>query len=76
MVFNTLISPRAKARLKALAEVEGVYAYRVLEESFWERWERLPAATRGKAEALAQGIEATMWREAAKKGGGDEGESA
>ncbi len=58
-----------------MAEVEGVYAYSVLEESFWEHWERLPAATRGKAEALTKDIEAAMRRKAAKKGGGEEEQS-
>ncbi len=74
MVFNTLITPEAKARLKALAEIEGSYAYRVLEDSFWDRWNSLPAGKRRKAEALAKGFEVAMRRNeeirAKKKDGG------
>jgi RNA polymerase sigma factor (sigma-70 family) len=62
--FTALMTPQAKARLKALARVKGAYAYSVLEASFWQTWKQLPAAERRKAEALAQSLEAPVGEEA------------
>lgn len=67
LIFNALITPEAKARLKALAEIEETYAYRLLEDAFWDRWNNLPEEKRLKAEALAEGIEATLRKEGKPK---------
>lgn len=36
VVFTAQMSPQAKRRLKAIAQVEGSYAYTLLEEAFWQ----------------------------------------
>jgi len=51
------MSPQAKLRLKALAQLERKAAYLVLEDSFWHRWDDLPEATRSAAELIASTIE-------------------
>lgn len=57
-IFNTQITPRAKARLMALAKVDGTYAYAILEDAFWQVWEALPNDRREAAEVIAQAVEA------------------
>lgn len=57
VVFNAQLTERAKARLQALAQLEGRPAYAVLEEAFWLRWESLPAQRRKEAETIASTIE-------------------
>jgi hypothetical protein len=61
--FTALMTPQAKARLKALAQVKGTFGYSVLEASFWQTWKQLPAAERRKAEALAKALEAPVGEE-------------
>jgi len=51
VTFTALMSPRAKQRLKALAQL-------VLETAFWEFWEQLPKNKRTAAETIATAIEA------------------
>lgn len=53
VVFNAQLTPAAKAKLKALAQVEHTYAYSLLENAFWQLWESLPAEKRKAAEIVA-----------------------
>lgn len=53
VVFNTQLTREAKAKLKALAQVEHTYAYSLLESAFWRLWESLPAEKRQAAEIVA-----------------------
>lgn len=57
VVFTAQMSPQAKRRLKAIAQVEGSYAYTLLEEAFWQFWEQLPDDKRSTAETIAAAIE-------------------
>lgn len=52
VVFNTQMSPEAKARLKVLAQLEREPAYVVLEDAFWRRWKDLSDVKRERAEML------------------------
>jgi hypothetical protein len=54
VVFNVLLTPEAKARLKALAQIEHTYAYTLLEGAFWKLWEELPPETRQAADTVAK----------------------
>lgn len=54
VVFNAQMSPEAKTKLKALAQVENTYAYALLEDAFWRYWEALPRDKRRAAETIAQ----------------------
>lgn len=67
LMFNASITPEAKARLMALAEVEGEHAYALLEAAFWDRWKALPTAKRRQAEELASSIETTLRKEAKRR---------
>lgn len=58
-VFNAQMTPEGKARLMALAQIEGKHAYALLEAAFWDRWKSLPAAKRKKAETIASILEET-----------------
>jgi predicted DNA-binding ribbon-helix-helix protein len=58
------MTPEAKARLKALAQIEGEAAYIVLENAFWHRWESLSEKKRDRAELIAATIEESMSEEA------------
>jgi len=64
LVFNTQMTRKAKARLKALAQLEGAAAYRVLEDAFWHRWKDLSESKRDSAELIASTIEKSMREEA------------
>lgn len=57
LVFNTQMTPKAKARLKALAQINGASAYIVLEEAFWQCWNSLSEEKRDCAELIASTIE-------------------
>ncbi len=57
VAFTALMSPRAKQRLKALAQLEHNHAYALLEVAFWEFWEQLPRDRRSAAEMIAAAIE-------------------
>jgi hypothetical protein len=57
VVFQAQMTPAAKRRLKALAEVEGTHAYTLLEEAFELWWGSLPKAKRDAAELIASAIE-------------------
>lgn len=57
VVFNALLTEEAKDRLKALSQLEGTYAYTILEQAFWERWKSLPSGRREAAEMIASAIE-------------------
>jgi hypothetical protein len=54
VVFNAQLTAEAKAKLKALAQVEHTYAYSLLENAFWQLWERLPEDKRRAAEIVAR----------------------
>ncbi|MDY7092824.1 MAG: hypothetical protein SX243_07620 [Acidobacteriota bacterium] len=53
-MFNAQLTAEAKAKLKALAQVEHTYAYSLLENAFWQLWDRLPEDKRRAAEIVAQ----------------------
>ena len=59
------MTPEAKRRLKALAQVEGTHAYALLEDAFELWWRSLPKAKREAAELIARAIE-----KARREGGG------
>ena len=61
VVFQAQMTPGAKRRLKALAEVEGTHAYALLEEAFELWWRSLPTAKREAAELIASAIEKARW---------------
>lgn len=50
--FTARLTPDAKRKLQALAQIRGQPAYEVLEEAFWRLWEALPPAQREAAERL------------------------
>lgn len=50
--ITTHLTPQAKRRLKALAQVQGDPAYELVEQAFWKLWEDLPSPRRDAAEAL------------------------
>lgn len=52
-VFTARMTPKAKARLQALAQVKGQHAYLLLEELFWKQWALLDAEERKAAETVA-----------------------
>ncbi len=56
-VFTARMTPKAKARLQALAQVKGQHAYLVLEELFWKQWALLESDERKAAETVAATIE-------------------
>ena len=73
MVFNAQLTAEAKAKLKALAQVEHTYAYSLLENAFWQLWDRLPEDKRRAAEMVAQLTgEAPAAGERADRHAGDE----
>lgn len=55
--FTARLTPEAKKRLMALAQVTGVPAYTLLEEAFWTRWKDLPTDRREAADAIVRAIE-------------------
>lgn len=55
--LTVLLSPRAKRRAKALAQVQGRPTYQVMESAFWSLWKSLPEDKRDAAEAIAALIE-------------------
>jgi hypothetical protein len=65
VVFQAQMTPQAKRRLKALAQVEGTHAYALLEEAFELWWRSLPKGKRDAAELIAGAIE-----KARREGGG------
>ncbi len=57
LVFNTQMTAKAKTRLKALAQLEGIPSYILLEKAFWQCWESLSPDRREGAEQIASIIE-------------------
>lgn len=53
VAFTAQMTPDAKAKLKALAQVEHTHAYSLLEHAFWEFWSSLPEDKRSAAETIA-----------------------
>lgn len=53
VVFTAQLTPEAKAKLKALAQIKHSPAYTLLESAFWMLWEALPEDTRDAAETVA-----------------------
>jgi predicted transcriptional regulator len=50
--FTARLTPDAKRRLMALAQIQDTNAYEVMEQAFWDFWNGLPAAQREATEAL------------------------
>lgn len=51
------LSPEAKRRLMALAQIRHEPAYELIEEAFWSLWEGVPDSEKERAEALIQLVE-------------------
>lgn len=56
--FTLRITPRAKRRLRALAEIAGKPSNAVLEAAFWQHLAGLPEPTRKAVERIASAVEA------------------
>jgi len=52
--FTTRLTPRAKARLKAVSELTDTPAYAILEAAWWEHWATLPADVQKAAEEIVE----------------------
>lgn len=55
--FSGMLTPEAKRRLLALAQVTGDPAYVLLEKAFWLQWKAVPASQRRAAETIAAALE-------------------
>ena len=55
--FTARLTPQAKKRLMALAQISEQPAYTLLEKAFWEHWEHMPAGRREAAEAIVRLVE-------------------
>jgi len=55
--FTARLTPGAKDRLMALAQIREVNAYELVEEAFWDLWRGLPADEKEGAEALLNMID-------------------
>lgn len=55
--FTLRITPRAKRRLRALAEVSGKPSNAVIEAAFWQHLAALPKPTREAVERIASTVE-------------------
>ena len=52
--FTAWLIPEAKNRLSALSRIDGIAAYRILEDGFWRLWMALPPERRQAAEIIAR----------------------
>lgn len=50
--FTARLSPEAKRKLQALAQIRGEHAYEVIEEAFWRLWDDLAEGERQSADML------------------------
>jgi acyl-CoA-binding protein len=48
------LTPDAKRRLMALAQIKGGPAYQLMEEAFWSLWDGLPSSQKDAAEELVR----------------------
>lgn len=55
--FTAHLTPEAKRRLLALAQVTGQPAYTYMERAFWLLWEGLPEAQREAAQAILRVVD-------------------
>ncbi len=55
--FTARLTPDAKRRLMALAQIKGDPAYELIEEAFWSLWSTLPTSQKEAAEALVRLID-------------------
>lgn len=55
--FTARLTPEAKRKLQALAQIRGEPAYEVIEEGFWNLWKTLPSGQREASERLIQLVE-------------------
>lgn len=55
--FTAHLTPEAKRRLLALAQVTGQPAYTYMERAFWLLWEGLPEPQREAAQAILRVVE-------------------
>lgn len=55
--FTARLTPDAKRRLMALAQIKGDPAYELMEEAFWSLWDDLPSSQKDAAEALVRLID-------------------
>lgn len=58
--FTARLTPDAKRRLLAVAQILDVNAYEVMEQAFWGFWNGLPDAQRAAADALVELVEKTQ----------------
>lgn len=57
--FTARLTPDARRRLLAVAQIRDVNAYEVIEQAFWEFWRGLPDSQRAAADALVELVEKT-----------------
>jgi hypothetical protein len=57
--FSGMLTPEAKRRLLALAQVSGKPAYVLLEDAFWLQWKAVPSAQRDAVETIVAALEAS-----------------
>jgi predicted transcriptional regulator len=55
--FTARLTPEAKRRLMALAQIRDTNAYEVMEQAFWDLWNGLPESEKAAADSLAQLVE-------------------
>lgn len=55
--FTAHLTPEAKRRLLALAQVTGQPAYSYMERAFWLLWEGLPDPQRDAAQAIMKVVD-------------------
>ncbi len=55
--FTARLTPEAKRRLMALAQIKGDPAYELMEEAFWSLWDGLPSSQKDAAEELVRLID-------------------
>lgn len=56
------LSPEAKRRLMALAQIRREPAYELVEKAFWSLWEGVPDSEKERAEALIQLVDGVQER--------------
>lgn len=52
--FTARLTPEAKRKLQALAQIRGEPAYEVIEEAFWSLWKDVPSGQREATDRLIQ----------------------
>ena len=55
--FTARLTPEAKQRLLALAQIRDTNAYELMEQAFWDLWNGLPEEQREAADALVELVE-------------------